>query len=189
MAPIRMHAFEAFKIGCREGDEHYFRQESSNLFNYLLGKTENRAVAQDLANKVFKFCFANRQLFHDEAELIAGFFAIGRGFYEGFRLGQRERGDDSDDLNTPGKGLSVYDDADYARTEIIAALRRSFCQLSARRRRVLVCYYRRAMNTRQIAEKLKIKTQTALNHKAQALARLKKDFGPNWDKILPLLYS
>jgi|GEM_PF-2438480 len=203
MKPRYLRPFEAFQEGHRTGYEHYVRNEGGNLFNYILGKTEDRVVAKDLGNRVFRFCFDNRQLFRDEAELVASLFAIARGFCDGFHLGQKARDERNcafgpvecgaeADLRRKVKAAgeySVYDDPDWARAEVIGRLRQSFRRLTPLKRRVLIYYYRRGMATIEVASRLKIKTQTALNHKSQALKKLKRLLGPDWEKIIPLLYS
>lgn len=189
MAPQYLRPFEAFQQGYRAGFKYYVRQESERLIHYLLGKTEDKSTARDLADSVFKFCFRNPGLFRDETHFRDSLTEIGKGFYEGFLLGQKGQAGHSDPFRPLEKECSVYDDSELARVEVLDRLRHSFRRLTPLRRRIIVFYFRRKMSTRQIAGKLGRATQTVLNNKSKALDQLKKDFGPAWDKIFPLLYS
>jgi RNA polymerase sigma factor (sigma-70 family) len=191
MAQKKLCPFEAFKGGSRNALHYYTRLDSQKIYHFLLGKTEDRMVAKALTDKVFFVAFTIRKKFRTETQLRSCLFRIGKGLYAEYLQDQASLWSDKTAMVfSPDEDCSVFDDAERAKIEILTEIRSSFRKLSVRRRRILVFYFFRDMKTKEIAEKLGIAKQTALNHKSQALALLKKDLGLKWyEKNNPFCYS
>jgi len=167
---------------------YYFGLDGEKIFHYLENKTEDAEVAKELTARVFATAYDKRERFWNEAQLRPCFFQMAR------RLAQAHLWDKArikkieiDLFFTLDEDCSAFEDADQRRVEVLTELRRSFRKLTARKRRILVYYYFRKMSTAEIATRLGIATQTALNHKSQALHFIKKDFRGKWGENNPFL--
>ena len=180
--------FEAFRAGTRKALEHYWFLEGQKVFQLLERKTDDPEAAKELAFRVFSLSYENRKKFTSEAQLCYCFQQLAQ------RLAQAhlwEKGKikkvEIDVLFRLGQDCSAFDDMDQRKFAVWDQLRRSFRKLTARKRRVLVYYFFRKMSTLEVARRLGVVPQTALNHKSQALQTLKNDFRGNWGENNPFL--
>jgi RNA polymerase sigma factor (sigma-70 family) len=179
------HRFEQFRAGNRDALREYHRLYGLLIVIFLWHRIGNREMAIDRARQVFRILSIKRESIANEEDLLAFLLEFAEDLSKNYRQGDGppKKLEDGWSLpRDPRSSSAEVREAELVKEEVLMALRASFLQLPARKRRIIVLYYFHRKSSKEIAARLRIRRQTVLNHLSQSIIRLRKDLDGRWEE-------